>query len=208
MASYLDYPDAIEELIGILKQLPGIGRRGAERLALVITNWEPEKLEYFGKLLETLPSTVGRCPECGALSNAGGLCPICSSPSRDRGLVCVVETMAQLFAIESSGRYHGRYFVLGGKLSPLESENGDGLNLAGLKNLANSGQVQEIILALSSDVEGRATAIFLSEFLQDTGVRISQPAVGLPAGANLSYADGATIAAAFSGRTILGGGQL
>ena len=114
--------------------------------------------------------------------------------------------MAQVFAIEASGNFRGRYHVLGGRLSPLDAENGAGLNLEKLIGLARSGQVREIILALSPDVEGRATAIYLAELLRDAPVRVTQPALGLPAGANLSYADGATIAAALSGRTILGEG--
>ena len=138
MAGNLSYPDAVEELIGALKQLPGIGRRGAERLALSMLGWEPEKLQYLGKLVETLPVTVGSCPECGALSNAGELCAVCRLPDRDRQLVCVVETMAQVFAIEASGNFRGRYHVLGGRLSPLDAENGAGLNLEKLIGLARS----------------------------------------------------------------------
>ncbi len=203
MSSQLNYPDAIEQLIDTLKRLPGIGRRGAERLAFAMLKWEPDKLKFLGELIEDLPSTVGFCPECGSLSNAGELCTICRQPSRDRELICVVETPAQVFAIEASNQYHGRYLVLGGRLSPLNSENGSGLNLDRLTELANSGQVREIILALSPDVEGRATAIYLAELLRSSSVLVTRPALGLPAGANLSYADGATIAAALSGRTIL-----
>jgi len=195
----MQYPEAMEGLIAALKQLPGIGRRGAERLALALLEWEPEKLGFLGKLLETLPETVGKCPVCGALSDAGKLCAVCASPRRDPGLVCVVETMAQMLAIEGSGNYSGRYHVLGGRLSPIDAENGEGLNLPHLLERAKSGEVREMILALSSDVEGRATAIYIAGLLKDTPVKITRPALGLPAGANLSYADGATITAAFSG---------
>ena len=116
-------------------------------------------------------------------------------------MLCVVETMPQLAAVESSGKYNGRYPVLGGRISPLDDETGDGLNLKMLRDRVGSGEVSEVILALSSDVEGRATAVFLSELLADFPVKLTRPALGLPAGANLSYADSATIGAAFAGRT-------
>ncbi len=200
------YPEAIESLIVALKQLPGIGRRGAERLALALLDWDADKLRQLGALVGGLPENVGACPECGSLANAGELCGVCRQPGRDAGLICVVETMAQVFAIEGSGNFRGRYHVLGGRLSPLDAEDGAGLNLPGLIALANSGRVREIILALSSDVEGRATAIYLTELLKDSPVVVTQPALGLPAGANLSYADGATITAALNGRITLSGG--
>ena len=197
----MHYPEAVEAQIAALKQLPGIGRRGAERLALSLLEWEPEKLEFLGRLLGTLPETVGSCPVCGALADAGELCMVCGRPDRDGGTVCVVETMAQMFAIESSGNFRGRYHVLGGRISPMDAENGAGLNLPKLLERARSGEVREVILALSSDVEGRATAIYIAELLKGAPVRVTQPALGLPAGANLSYADGATITAALTGRT-------
>ncbi len=197
------YPDAVEELISELKRLPGIGRRGAERIALAMLEWPDEHLIGLGRLLSSLPESVHACPECGALAEAGQLCRICADPGRDRSLLCVVESMSQLFAVEAGGHYHGLYLLLGGHLSPLEAETGDGLNLGALKQRAFSGEVKEIIFALSSDVEGRATGVFLSELLKGAPVRISRLALGLPAGANLSYADAATIAAAFSGRVEL-----
>ena len=196
-----NYPGNVEKLLGIFKQLPGIGRRGAERLVLDLLKWDPTRQVEFGQLIASLPETVGECPECGACSDRGELCPICRAADRDPSLLCVVETLPQLLAIEASGRYRGRYLVLGGRLSPLDAENGDGLNFALLRRKAGSGSVKEIILALSPDVEGRATAAYIAELLAGVPVRLTRPALGLPAGANLSYADGATIAAALAGRT-------
>ena len=196
-----DYPENVEKLLGIFRQLPGIGRRGAERLVLDLLKWDPARQIEFGQLIASLPESVGECPECGACSDHGECCPICRAADRDPALLCVVETLPQLLAIEASGRYRGRYLVLGGRLSPLDAENGEGLNFALLRRKAESGSVKEIILALSSDVEGRATAAYIAELLADAPVRLTRPALGLPAGANLSYADGATIAAALAGRT-------
>ncbi len=198
------YPAAVESLIGVLKQLPGVGRRGAERLALAMLEWEPEQRQLLGNLVSQLSETVSACPECGALADAGQLCAVCRRADRDASQVCVVETMAQLFAIEASGNFRGRYHVLGGRLSPLDAEDGSGLSLPRLLERANSGGVREVILALSSDVEGRATAIYLADLLKSSPVRVTRPALGLPAGANLSYADAATITAAFDGRISLG----
>ncbi len=195
-----EFPGALEDLIELLKKLPGIGRRGSERMALALLQWPEDKLHALGNLLATLPETVGHCPECGALAAAGERCRICRMPGRDRTLLCVVEEPQQIFAIEKSGQYRGLYHVLGGRLSPLENRNGEDLNTDSLVARAASGEFREVILALSADVEGRATAVYVGELLKPTGVRISQPALGLPAGASLSYADAATISAALAGR--------
>lgn len=203
MAYSGEYPEAISALSGALKRLPGIGRRGAERLALALLEWEPENLTALGNLIASLPEKIGRCPECGAWADAGELCGICRRPDRDTGVICVVESASQLLAIEASGNFRGRYLVLGGRISPLDAEDGSGLNLNRLLEVAGSGRVREVILALSPDVEGRATAIYLANLLKSAPVRVTQPALGLPAGSNLSYADGATIAAALNGRTAL-----
>lgn len=195
------YPEAIQALMEYFRRLPGIGRRGAERLVSAMLEWPPEETAALGRSLCDLHAKIGKCPQCGAWAEQGGVCRICSDPRRDGALLCVVETMAQLVAVESSGKYFGHYLVLGGRISPLDDETGEGLNLKMLRDRAASGTVKEVILALSSDVEGRATAVFLSELLTEFPVKVTRPAQGLPAGANLSYADAATIGAALAGRT-------
>ena len=194
-------PAAVDELVEYLKLLPGVGRRGAERMALAMLEWEDEQLHSFGSCIAGLPDAVGKCPECGAFAPAGEKCSICQDPRRDTSQLCVVETVTQLAAVEKGNYYRGRYLVLGGRISPLDGEDGSSLNLALLKERAALPETREVILALSSDVEGRATAAFIAELLAGLPVKLTRPALGLPAGANLSYADGATIAAAFSGRT-------
>lgn len=196
-----NYPEPLEYLITALKQLPGVGRRGAERMALNMTQWDSEKLRELGALLIAIPQTLTPCPMCGACAENGKLCPVCSDPRRITEQLCIVENLSQLLAVENSGHYHGRYWVLGGKISPLDSENRSGLNLSGLTERVESGKIKEVILALSSDVEGRATAWFIADLLKNAPITISQPALGLPAGSNITFADGATIAAAFGGRT-------
>jgi len=195
------YPDALKELMEYFRRLPGIGRRGAERLVSSLLEWPPEETAELGRSLCDLHTRIGKCPSCGSWAENGETCRICADRRRDRSVLCVVETMAQLAAVESSGKYFGRYLVLGGRISPLDDETGEGLNLDMLREQVGRGDIAEVILALSSDVEGRATAVFLSELLSEFPVKITRPAQGLPAGANLSYADAATIGAALAGRT-------
>lgn len=195
------YPEAIKALMEYFRRLPGIGRRGAERLVAAMLEWPSEETYALGKSLCDLHTKIGKCPSCGAWAEHGGVCRICADPRRDQSTLCVVETMAQLVSVEASGKYFGQYLVLGGRISPLDDETGDGLNLQLLRDRVGSGKITEVILALSSDVEGRATAVFLSELLEGFPVKLTRPAQGLPAGANLSYADAATIGAALAGRT-------
>ena len=195
------YPEYLEDLMDLLKSMPGVGRRAAERMALAMLHWAPEKIQTFGTMIHDLPERVGFCPECGSLALAGERCSICTAPERDQSTICVVEEPQQIFAIEKSGLYRGLYHVLGGRLSPINGINGEQLNLPSLLRRTAEGKgVREVILALSSDVEGRATTIYVAELLKQNPVKVSQPALGLPAGGNLSYADGATIRAALSGR--------
>lgn len=195
------YPEALRALMDYFRRLPGIGRRGAERLVLSLMEWPDEEVAALGRSLCDLPLHIGHCPECGSWSENGAVCRICADPRRESSTLCVVESMAQLAAVESSGKYLGRYLVLGGRISPLDGETGENLNIELLRSRVSSGNVSEVILALSSDVEGRATAVFLSGILSEFPVRLTRPALGLPAGSNLSYADSATIGAAFAGRT-------
>ena len=128
------YPEALRALMDYFRRFPGVGRRGSERLVLSLLDWPPEETAALGTSLLELSSTIGRCPECGAWAEAGKLCRICSDLRRERELLCVVESMAQMIAVDSSGKYRGRYLVLGGRLSPLDGETGEGLNLDILKS--------------------------------------------------------------------------
>ncbi|MCP3965237.1 MAG: recombination protein RecR [Lentisphaerae bacterium] len=197
------YPEAIEELIEGLKSLPGIGKRTAERLALAMLKWKPEKTKHFGEVLLNMPETITYCPGCGNLSQESNLCDICRNVNRDKSLICVVEDFTQIMTIESSACFRGVYHVLGGKLSPLENKLADTLTTEALLKRISENDVREVILALSPDVEGQATAVYVGELLRNKGVRITRLAQGLPAGSDISYADSATIGAALSGRTEL-----
>ena len=197
------YPAAIEELMLFFKQLPGVGRRGAERMVMNILDWDKSDIASFANAVLKIATDITFCPECGNCAEHGKLCSICADDRRDNSTLCVVENIPQLLAVESGGNYRGKYLVLGGKLSPLDGENGENLNFAMLLKQAANPELKEVILALNSDVEGRATMTYIAELLKDFPVTLTRPAQGLPAGANLSFADSATVAAAFVGRTVL-----
>lgn len=197
------YPEALDEIIVHLKRLPGIGRRTAERLALAMLKWKGEKIIAFGEALEKLPLTVTFCPECGGLAENDEKCLICQTPGRDTKLLCVLEDFSQIMSIENSSFFKGIYHVLGGKLSPLENRSAADLNIDSLLRRIDKLRVREIILALSPDVEGQATAVYIANLLKDKEIKITRLAQGLPAGADISFADAATIAVAFSGRSAI-----
>lgn len=200
MTSDIRYPADLEKLMELLRTLPGLGRRAAERAALAMLRWDAEKQRTLGTVIAGLGESVGFCPECGAIADRDQLCSMCADEKRDRSMICVVEEPQQIFAIEKSGTYRGLYHVLGGRLSPLAGDNGENLSTGRLIDRASREECREVILALGADVEGRATAIFLAGLLKPCGVKVSRPALGLPAGAGIGYADAATITAAFDGR--------
>lgn len=198
-----NYPPAVIELIEILRRLPGIGRRGAERMALNLLKFPAEELKIFGNVIGSLPDSVGNCPVCGNIAPSGECCAICSSPRRDESVICVVEDFTRINGIEKSGGFHGLYHVLGGRISPLDDELEDSLRINALAERLATGKVKELILALGGDIESRATAIYLAQKFADKVEKITKLAQGLPAGADLAYADSATILAALNGRNSL-----
>ncbi|NOY76089.1 MAG: recombination protein RecR [Kiritimatiellaeota bacterium] len=192
-------------LIEALKSFPGVGKRSAERMAFAILKWPGEKREAVGSLISGLSNSVVSCVVCGNIADAeaDARCAYCADPSRDASIICVVEEVAQISGIERGGFFRGLYHVLGGRLAPLEGKHAEDLNIESLRARIADGGVLEVILALGQDVEGRATAIYLADLLKTTGVKVSRLASGIPVGADLSYADSATIAAALNGRVPL-----
>lgn len=194
-----EYPPLFESLIAHLSKLPGIGRRGAERMALAIFREQPATARALGGVLSTLHAEIRSCKTCGFMTQQE-LCSICLNPNRDQKLLCVVETHADVVAFEKSGGFSGRYHILGGKLSPLKGISPDQLNILSLRARIQAEAVQELILAVSPDVEGDATALYLMELLSSSNCRISQIGRGLPNGSSLGVADSGTLRLALETR--------
>ncbi|PTY04689.1 recombination protein RecR [Opitutaceae bacterium EW11] len=190
---------AFEKLQKQLKQLPGLGFRSSERIALHLLVEKPAKLRELVQALEEASVSVRRCSRCGNLAE-GELCAICADAKRDPSLVCVVEHVPDLVALERSGAYRGVYHVLHGKLSPIQGVAPEDLNLPALLKRAQSGEVKELILALSNDVEGEATCHYITQHLPAAGVKVTRIGFGLPSGAGVLYADSVTLKSALEAR--------
>jgi len=195
------YPKELEELIVLFKELPGIGQKGAERMVFQMLKWPDGKLKHFGKQISVLHDILKKCSICGNLCTEE-ICSICDDSKRDRCTICVLEDYTQVSSFEKS-YYKGLYHILGGKLSPLENRGADTLTIDLLINRINAGEINEVILALSLDIEGQATSIYIADLLKNSGVEITTLARGIPAGADISYANSATISAAVKGRVKL-----
>jgi recombination protein RecR len=191
---------AIEELIGELTKLPGIGRKTATRLTYFLLKQPADAIQRLTRALSAVADSVAPCSICGNLSEADP-CAICSDPRRDGTMICVVEEASDVGAIERSGEYRGVYHVLGGHLSPLDGIGPDDLRIEGLRTRVTNGTaVREVILATNPSMEGEVTATFLRGVVGGGGVRVTRIALGLPIGGDLEYADGLTIAQALAAR--------
>lgn len=191
---------AFERLQQQLKQLPGVGYRSAERMALHLLVGKPESLPVLIQALEEASRRVRRCQRCGNLAEAEH-CALCDDERRDQRVVCVVENVPDLVALERSGAYRGVYHVLHGKLSPIHGVGPGELNLATLLGRAKAGEVRELILALSNDVEGEATCHYLTEHLaKETPIQVTRIGFGLPSGGGVLYADSVTLKSALDAR--------
>lgn len=182
--------------------LPGVGPKGAQRMAFHLLQQGRPAARQLAQALTQALERVGRCSRCRMLTE-GPLCPICAQPQRDAALLCIVESPADVVAIEQSGSYRGRYFVLMGHLSPLDGIGPEELGIQELETQLQEGSVREVILATNPTVEGEATAHFLSELVRAHGIAASRIAHGVPVGGELEYVDGGTLAHALAGRQAL-----
>lgn len=192
-------PAAIDELIDALCCLPGVGRKSARRMAYHLLERDREGGRRLSGALASAMERVGHCQSCRTLTD-GDLCPICAGGNRDRATLCVVETPADVAAIEQATGYRGLYFVLMGHLSPLDGVGPDQLGIDLLAERMAGGGVDEIILATNPTVEGEATAHYIGELARRQGVRTTRIAHGVPLGGELEYIDGGTLQHAFTGR--------
>jgi recombination protein RecR len=195
----MKHPPALGRLIEALQALPGVGPKTAQRMAFRLLQEERGSAQELSLALDGALRAVGRCGRCRMFAE-GPLCAVCAAPSRDETQLCVVESPADVIAVENSGSFRGRYFVLMGHLSPLDGIGPEQLGLRELDLLLQEGAIREVILATNSTVEGEATAHFLGELVRSRGIIASRIAHGVPFGGELEYVDGGTLAHALAGR--------
>jgi recombination protein RecR len=189
----------IDALVEALRCLPGVGPKSAQRMALHLLERDREGGQTLAHTLQAAMSGVGHCQHCRNFSETD-LCTICTDPRRDETIICVVESPADVVAVEQSASYRGRYFVLMGHLSPIDGIGPEEIGLHLLQQRVQQSAVEEVILATNPTVEGEATAFYLTELLHCEGVKVSRIAHGVPLGGELEYVDGSTLVHALSGR--------
>lgn len=193
------YEGAIQNLIDELGGLPGVGPKSAQRMALHLLDADPDDVQRLVDAIRAVRERVHHCEICGNLTEAE-TCQICRDPRRDPGVICVVQEPKDIQAIENSRVFTGRYHVLGGAIDPIHGIGPDQLRIRQLLVRLQDGAVQEVILATNPNIEGEATASFLSRTLAGIGVRTSRLALGLPVGGDLEFADSVTLGRALEGR--------
>ncbi|GAA4891926.1 recombination mediator RecR [Ferrimonas pelagia] len=196
----MKFSPLVDDLIKALQCLPGVGPRSAQRMAFQLLERDRQGGARLGDALATAMREVGHCRQCRTYTEQD-LCQICANPKRgETGQLCVVESPADLLAIESAGQYAGRYFVLMGHLSPLDGIGPDDIGLDSLDAMLAAESWREVILATNPTVEGDATAQYIADMAREHGAEISRIAHGVPVGGELEYVDGTTLALSFSGR--------
>ncbi len=191
----------LKEAVDEFAKLPGIGRKTALRLVLHLLNRDKEEVNQFGNTIIKLRNEIKRCNSCNMISD-NELCPICSSEERDHSLICVVENSRDVMAIESTHQYNGIYHVLGGIISPMDGIGPGDLNIENLQNKIEDRTVQEIVLALSTTMEGDTTNFYLYKRFRDYPIRITTIARGISIGNDLEFADELTLGKSIANRTL------
>jgi recombination protein RecR len=192
-------PEAITLLVSALSRFPGIGPRSAERIALYLAQSELAEVKSLAQTIISARERVSACQNCGALTEQQP-CFICADPKRDGSILCVVERPVDIVSMEKPGTFHGRFHVLGGKISPINGVGPEDLRLAELEARLTREPFQELIMALPSDVEGDATCHYLAGLFAPRGVKVTRIAHGLPVGSGLEFADELTLSRALEGR--------
>jgi recombination protein RecR len=196
------YEGVIQDLIDELGQLPGVGPKGAQRIAFYLVSADPADVRRLATALLEVLERVKFCRTCGNVAEDDE-CRICRDPRRDPAVICVVEEPKDVAAIEKIREFRGRYHVLGGAISPIDGVGPDDLRISQLMTRLSDGTVTELILATDPNLEGEATAAYLARLVKPMGLRVTRPASGLPVGGELEYADEVTLGRAFEGRRLL-----
>lgn len=193
------YEGIVQDLIDEFARLPGVGPKGASRIAFHLLNTERADVERLGKLLQEVRDKVRFCSVCFNVASAD-LCRVCNDTRRDQAVICVVEEPKDVLAVERTREFRGRYHVLGGSINPIDGIGPDDLRIAELLKRLSDGTVGEIILATDPNLEGEATATYLTRLISPLGIKVTRLASGLPVGGDLEYADEITLGRAFEGR--------
>lgn len=193
------YTESLNRLIEEFGKLPGIGPKSAERLAFYILNAEPAEALSLAEAIRNVKTKIGRCEICYNLSEQS-ICPICSDPQRDKGLICVVEQPKDVITLEKTGACKWVYHVLGGHIAPLEGIEPEDLTIDKLVERVRKGGVKEVIMATNPNIAGDGTTLYISSLIKQTGVKITRLARGLPTGTSIEYASGKMLADAITGR--------
>jgi recombination protein RecR len=196
------YEGIVQNLIDELGQLPGIGPKGAQRIAFYLLAADPVDVRRLATVLTEVLERVKFCRTCGNVTEQDE-CRICADPRRDAQVICVVEEPKDVAAIEKIREFRGRYHVLGGAISPIDGVGPEDLRIKELMARLADGTVAELILATDPNLEGEATATYLARLVKPMGLRVTRPASGLPVGGELEYADEVTLGRAFEGRRLL-----
>jgi recombination protein RecR len=196
------YEGVIQHLIDELGRLPGVGPKGAQRIAFHLLAADPGDVRRLASALVEVTERVRFCKTCGNVAEAEE-CRICRDTRRDPTVICVVEEPKDVAAVEKIREFRGRYHVLGGAISPIDGIGPDDLRVKELMTRLADGEVTELILATDPNLEGEATATFIARLVKPMGVRVTRPASGLPVGGDLEYADEVTLGRAFEGRRLL-----
>ena len=189
----------LQELIEHFRKLPGVGEKTARRLTFAILDMDEREVRSFAEALRRVKEETGYCERCGNLAE-GDVCPICIDPGRIEGVLCVVERIADLYVLERSGHFRGRYHVLHGVLSPLDGVGPEQLNLTALKERVEKEEITELIIATNPSVEGDTTTLYIARMFRECDVKVTRPARGLPLGCSLEFIDRGTISKALDGR--------
>ncbi|MCP4596593.1 recombination mediator RecR [Neptuniibacter sp.] len=198
----MSFSPLLQQLITALRCLPGVGPKSAQRMAFHLLERDSEGAIALADSLKSAISEIGHCSSCRTLSEQE-ICDICASESRDKNLLCVLESPIDVLAVEQTGGYNGLYFVLSGHLSPIDGIGPEDLGIDLLLDRVQTGDVKELILATNPTVEGEATAHFIAAQVKDMGVKVSRIAHGVPVGGELEFVDGGTLAHALAGRRSL-----
>ncbi|MBN1164019.1 MAG: recombination protein RecR [Candidatus Krumholzibacteriota bacterium] len=189
----------LQDLIEYFKKLPGVGEKTARRLGFAILDMDDREVKGFAETLLQIKEKIGFCNRCGNFAE-GEICGICSDKSRLEGILCIVERPADLYILEASGQYRGRYHVLHGVLSPLDGVGPDDLNLEKLKSRVDEEGIKELLIATNPSVEGDTTSLYIARMFKDRSIRVTRPARGIPLGSSLEFVDKSTISKALEKR--------